>query len=287
MACKKKYSEENVEVKEKTLQELSDSEFMERVEKLSVPLYKDYLNAPRCADVLIDGYLSATDIGILAENAKIDIEEPKANKNEPVDTVCNRKVYDKKRILFPILIALFSLVLLVSVAVGIIGKTGLDHYIAMFVGKTDIDIAEPVIAAINYHLNLGLETEFIKFFDSAYTWKEFFPVYAVAAAALIYVICIVVAFIKSMACIFASADKDGFYKKYRFGALGLIMFLLSLIILAGGFYLSGNGFDDIIGFVLPGEAGASGLTAGYALLAMIIIPILVMICSGLSYRRKK
>lgn len=284
--CKKKYLEENVEVKEKTLKELSDSEFMERVEKLGIPFYRDYLNAPRCADVLIDGYLSATDIGILAENAKIDVEEPKVVKNEPIDTPCDKKCYNKKRVLFPILIALFSLLLIASVAVGIIGNTGLEHYTSTLVGETDMDIAEPVLATINYHFSLGLETEFIKFFDAAYTWKEFFPVYAVAAATLIYIICIIVAFIKSIACVFSS-KKDGLYKKYRFGALGFIMFLLSLIIFAGGFYLSGNGIGDILKFVLPAEAGISGLTAGYGLLAMIVIPILTMICSGLSYRKKK
>ena len=278
--CKKNRPEENIEVKTKTLAELTDGEYLERVEELGVPFYVDYLTAPRFSDVSINGYLSRTDIGILAENAKVDVEEPEKAIEEPKGVV-----YDKKRWFSAFFVTLLSVVLIAAAVIGILGTELMAEYVAIFNAEGGyISMTEPATATVNYLFEIGFTTVFQEYFNVAYGIEEMIPLYVMAAVTVIYVICTIIAFIKGMAALFSGKNKEGFYNKYRFGVLGFIMLLCALIIAVGGWYIEVGNFNDIIGLVNPlGEA----FCFGYALYAMILFPIIIMICSGTMYRKRK
>ena len=278
--CKKKRPDENIEVKQKTLAELTDGEYLERVEELGVPLYVDYLTAPRFSDVSINGYLSRTDIGILAENAKVDVEEPETVVEAPKGVV-----YDKKRWFAAFFVTLLSIVLIAAAVIGVLGVELMAEYVAIFNAKSGyISMTEPATATVNYLFEIGFTTVFQEYFNLAYGIEELIPLYVMAGATLIFVICTVIALIKGLAALFSGKKKDGFYKKYRFGVLGFIMLLCALLVAVGGWYIEIGNFNDIIGFVNPlGDA----FCFGFALYAMILFPILIMICSGAMFRKKK
>ena len=98
MAKQKTVYEPEVSVKEKTLEEMTDGEFLSGIEEWSAPLYEDYISAPRISETSISGYLSATKIGILAKNFKKPVKETVVEDKGSQTAACGNGKYVKKNI---------------------------------------------------------------------------------------------------------------------------------------------------------------------------------------------
>ena len=54
----------------KTMDEMTDSEFLKSVDRMGVPYYFDYMDAPTKSHTSVSGYVSDAQIALLAENRK-------------------------------------------------------------------------------------------------------------------------------------------------------------------------------------------------------------------------
>ncbi len=268
-------------LKEKTLEEMTDSEFLSGVDEWSAPLYIDYLSAPRNSETSVSGYLSATKIGILAKNVKKPVKGAESSQK---DTQKSNKKYIKKRMAALIAIAVFCFIMLAATAIGFAEVEPISDYVLMYERSDGIGILDPAISMVTYLANLDLDPNFIVYFNGARTPYELIAPYAVACASILYLVCIILMFIKAFVAMFEKRTVCGYYVKRKFGFMSVVSILCALICVIGGLYVSGGQISQIAGFIV-GEG--RNFEMGYGLYAMIIVPIVTLILSSFAYGKKR
>lgn len=285
MAKKKPSFEEETEVVNKTLDEMTDSEFLAGVERFGAPLYFDYLCAPRTKDMSVNGYLSETQIGILARNAKMPVKETKAQEKEPQTQVKTSKNYVRKHILPIAVILLVSIAMLVIVGMGVIENGDIGKSIALYESEDgDVGIIDTVVSMFEYLLDKDGEGNYIAYYADAGSEYALIPVYAVSCAVILFTVCFVIMLIKSACALFEKRTVCGYYKKRKFGFLSIVALLCGAICLIGGIYITGGDITAIGDFFLRGERAA---VAGYGLYVMFGAAAVTFIMSCIAYGKKR
>lgn len=270
---------------EKTLEELTDAEFLASIEKLGAPAYNDYMHAPRVSETRINGYLSDTEIGILAKNAKVKIEEPKPAVAEHQIVHEKEKRHTKKRMVLLVLILLLTLAFMAGTVIGALRIENASEYFLLYSGKDgETGVIDPVVSMILHLTKSNGDSAFLGYFQTAGSGLSAVPVYAVACAIIVYLICIIAMFVKSVFAVFEKRNVCGYYKKRKFGYISVVAFLCAAICLVGGLYVSGGTITDVVDFLTPNKLSVG---AGYALYAMLGLPIVTLIASSFAYGRKR
>lgn len=207
-------------------------------------------------------------------------EQPKEKKK------VKTKLYDKKRGFFLFVPFILTLVVLAAVVVGVFNVKGINEYVSMYEYKeTGIAILDPVFSFLKDKIdgfNLNVPTEF-SVFETGKEFADVFCSYALIIGIVLYALFTLFAFIVSIAGLTGRKNKDGFYRKAKLGYLSIVAFLCSLLILICGIYVSGGSIAQIVDFV----TGKADFSVGYAMYAMVAVPIITLICSCCAYRKYK
>ncbi|MBR1747516.1 MAG: hypothetical protein IJ735_04820 [Clostridia bacterium] len=292
----KKNKNVNPEPPKKSINEMTDSEFITYADYLSSPYYRAYVNARVRAEAGVQSERGAGYGGFVGA--------PVA----PAVVPKNRRA--KKRGFFLFLIMLIMLLTVAIAVTYFLNIATIDQYVSLYKipdGK-EIEVVDeeteevtteivdayvaltdaPVGMVKNFVSDLSLESEYYNNFidgklDDAEAMKKI-AVFAVPVAAVVIIVCAVIGLIKALVALFSRKKSDGYYKKVRFGFLAILMFLCGLVLAVGGLYVSGLGFEGAIDFLtLKSEV----MQAGYGLYAMIGLPILTFIFTCVAYKKIK
>jgi hypothetical protein len=140
-----------------------------------------------------------------------------------------------------------------------------------------------VVALVDSFAHTGAKNFYTPYFEGV-SGKGAVPVYAVSAAVLLSLLFALAEFIKSMCALCSGKKDDGYYKKFRFGYISVVMFLCGVTATVGGIYVGGLSIADVLSFIKP---GATDFGAGYALYAMLGVPVITFICACCSYKKEK
>lgn len=199
------------------------------------------------------------------------------------------KAYDKKRVFFFILPLVLSLAMIAVFVVGLFLPAALPYvsiYKDVHAITTDITALDPAIGFVTTQFELtleGLPTEFVKLYPATEDTMYVVGGYALSVATVLYAVFTLVTLIVSIVGLAGKKREDGTYKKVKLGFVSIVCFLCALIVAAGGLLMTGAQASDILGFF----TGEYALTFGYGLIAMVAVPVIVFICTCLTYRKKK
>lgn len=301
--CRKKKVEQSTPVV-KSVEEMTDHEFLTNIDYLCNPCYHAYLGAKthtelKEGDRVYNPYGEVRYQPTYAENPNLptivanpdEKEKGKRKKKEA-------KLYEKKRVLPLILIAIVSLLTIAVILSGIFGiNLGLYKFpvetgkaIALDVPSeegTVITASDPIVGIVKSVVDVDMESVYHEVFlnyDKETTGTlAVISLYAVPAALVIILIFAVIALIKAFVAIF-SGKKDGYYHKFKFGFLSIVGFLCSLILVVGGLYVAKINLTEIGNFLL---AKPMIMQAGYGLYALIVLPIISFVMTCIGYKKKK
>lgn len=278
--CKKK---KQSPVMTKSVNEMSDTEFITYADYLSSPYYRAYINARTRADITQSGY--ASNYGYYGRPVR----------EAPTEPLPKGKIYSKKRglALFFILIAM-----LLTVAVAVVGYLGIDgisDYVAVYKvpGVTEemdeaVSLVDPAIGLVDKIASVdGLNSVYFDNFandklDEADAMLKI-ALYAVPVAVIVLAVFTVVGLIKALAALFAGR-KNGYYRKFKFGFISIVMLLCALVIAVGGVYAANIGIDGAADFL---TFKSNVLQASFGLYAIVVLPIISFILSCVSYKKVK
>lgn len=302
----------------KPMEEMSDTEFITYADYLSSPYYRAYINAKSRVSSDGRGYTIGKPDGASygQRNANYGNSpdrryhpfsdndgnaaygySPSTVNGKAAKTKKRTKLYTKKRGICLILILLFMLVVLAVGVLGFIKLDAVNDYTAIYQKtgiskdvKVNIGLVDPIIALVKQITPIDIDsvyhTEYVQNkLDNVGTMEAIARVAVPVAAALI-LICALIGFLKALVALFAKRKDNGYYKKIRFGFISIVMLLCGLIVAAGGVYLSGMDFSLIADF-FTFKSASNSLQAGYALYAIVAIPIITLICSCVSYKKLK
>ena len=284
----------------KSLEEMSDSEFITYADYLASPYYRAYVNARVRAEASNVPKSGGGFIGPSTAQTR-SVKNPPADKNSR----------EKKRGFFLFLILVLMLATLFVAAAYFLNMDALDKYVAIYnvpegreievvdpetdavtVEKADayITLLDPTIGTVkNFLPSLGMESEFFSLYleggkldDTTMMTK--IGVFAVPVATTVIVICAVIGFLKALVALFSGRKQDGYYRKFKFGFMSILMFLCGLVLVVGGLYFSGLGFDGIVDFL---TFKSPAFYAGYGLYAMLGLPILTFIFTCCAYKKAR
>lgn len=262
----------------KDISEMDDTEFVKNIDYLSSPYYRAYINARVRAEL---GYNAWSD--------GVDMRE--AERARTNDT--GKKLgYEKKRVFAVILI---SLLLLLTLAVCV-----LDAF--------DIPSVKKFVSVFEIPETDGAEIKYVTLFDMARGLVDggfkqdsvYFSaivsdrlndasamqkicIYAAPVAAMLLFVMAAFGFLKSILSLFGGA-KNGFYHKYKFGFISILLFLCGAVIILSGVYTVSMNVESIAEF-FTGKSNM--LNAGVAAYAILIMPLITFISSLASYGRKR
>ena len=207
-------------------------------------------------------------------------EQPETKKKSKA------KLYDKKRGLFLFIPFILALVILAAAVVGVFNVKEINEYVSMYEYKeTGITILDPLFSFLKGKIDgfdLKVPTEFAVF-KTGEEFADVFAAYALPIAIVLYALFMLFIFIVSIAGLAGKKNKDGFYRKAKLGYLSIVAFLCSLLIMVCGIYVSGGSIAQIVDFV----TGKADFSIGYAMYALIAVPIITLICSCCAYRKYK
>ena len=287
----------------RTLNELSDSEVIKYAEWMSYPLYLDQFNNSPLSSVDTDTHLTNCDIEQVA-NARLMqlqngfyhlksqqnvIQEPQTTANDTQTKGKGTKVYVKKRGFFVFVITLLMIAMLAVAVIGTLNLEGVSKYVTIHNSEEEsVGLVDPVIGLINSLLGDEIyPSAYQDVIDNAAgvdDIKALLPVYATCAAALLIALCLIIGFIKALVALFSGKKKDGYYKKFKFGFLSLVIFI-GTILFAVSFVCANSGaLSDLVSLVkFKGELPAFG----YGLYALLGGSLITFICSCCSYKKAK
>lgn len=283
MARKKTTTVPEVDVQYKTLEELTDGEFLKGADRLSFPFYLDYLTAPIDPNVSIDGYLSDMQIGILAKNAQTRLTPTKKPVEEPIELVKvsdSGKKFIAKRVGILVVIVVLSLVLMLLAVLGV-ASPAIAEYIGVFKdGKTNVTMLDPILGLVDSLAKTDLTANY-PYYSTARSSLESIPVYVTSCALIVFLVCVLVIFVKSLWALFEGPMADGYYKKRAFGVWAIIACLAALLIFISALYVTGGDIKGILSFLNPLGKGA---TAAFGVYGMMLISLVIAILSGSAYK---
>lgn len=212
-------------------------------------------------------------------------EKEEKEKKEKAKNVCV-----KKR---PFFFALSLILMAVVIAAAVTGffEISFAKYVSIynykFVTEHNFAMLDPALSFVSTKFNVDLgsiHAEFFKVFTvSSGEFLPQFVGYALPISIALYVLFALAAFIVSIAGLAGKRREDGTYAKAKLGFLSIAMFILALIAAVSGLYVSGGTIKDIVGFIL----GKADFSAGYVLYGMVIVPVIMFICTCLTYKKEK
>lgn len=281
-------AKKNVELNQvstKSIDEMTDIEFITSADYLASPYYRAYMSAK--ARIGNEGYQPLS--------KAYDVPNGRISNNATIGKSSRKAVYCKKRSVSLIFITIFMLIILAVAVVGFLDIASVESYIATYVKPgvteaTDINIGllDPVFGLIKKVAKVDMESFYYDSYLSniapATEVMTKIALYAVPVAALLLIVCALIGFFKGIMALCARAYNNGLYKKYKFGFLSIIMLLSGAILLVGGIFASGLEISVILNFIL---GKTTALSAGYGLYAFVILPIITLILSCISYKKAK
>lgn len=285
-------AKKNVEmnnVPTKSIDEMTDIEFITSADYLASPYYRAYVSAK--ARVASEAFQPLT--------RSYDMPAPPKAKSNMQAPIYGKKVrgavYSKKRAVAQVFITILMLLVLAITVVGFLDIAAIDSYIATYVkpGATEeanlnIDLLDPVFGIVKKLAKADVDSYYYDSYISNMSDQTDImtkiSLYAVPVAALLIIVCALVGFFKGIVALCSKKYPNGLYKKYKFGFLSIVMLLSALILLVGGIFASGLEIKVILDFIL-GKTAA--LSAGYGLYALVILPIITLILSCASYKKAK
>lgn len=277
--AKKKQAREDYNAPVRSVNELSDTEFITYADYLSSPYYRAYINAKCRAD------------GANAYGAY----SPAGRAVGAAAPAVKGKRYVKKRGFAQFLIALLMLLVVALGVIGFVGVPVLTDYAGIYkipgvTAEDDVGmgLADPAVGLIKSFVTLDLDSLFYTNFmenklDGAETMTKI-ALYAVPVAAAMMLIFALIGFIKALVAMGSKRKANGFYKKFKFGFISVVMLLCGLIVAVGGIYAAGIDIKGAVDFL---TFKSVALQAGYGLYAAVGIPIITLILSCASYKKQK
>ena len=282
MAKKKPIEQPQPRYVDKTLEEMTDSEFLKNVEPMGEPFYFDYLSAPYDSVSSVNGYVSDTKMGMLAQGTKFRVQETKRPVYAPQTTV-KSKNYVKKRTVLLLLIMLLALAMVAVIVLGALDLSFGDYFNLYDREQGDISIVDVALSGMEKLTGMELNTEFVVYFE-ADAPEDLIPPYAVWAATILYILTTALVLIKAFIALFGKRSPVGYFQKRKFGFMAIVMFLCAAIDLVGGMYASGSGIGDFVTFVAP---SSQAFGAGFGLYIMAAIPVLILVFSSFAYGKTR
>ncbi|NLL56614.1 MAG: hypothetical protein GX242_05335 [Clostridiales bacterium] len=267
----------------KSIDEMSDIEFITSADYLASPYYRAYVSARARMESQFDQPRNT-------ENVKT---KGKAQKPAYTGGAIKGAVYSKKRSICHILIAVFMLVTLTVALLSFLNIDGVEPYSAVFVKSgvnedtnTYVGLLDPIFGLVKKVAKVNVDSFYFDSYVSNMSPETDImtkiSLYAVPVAALLIVICAIIGFFKSIVALVSKRYANGYYKKYKFGFLSIVMLLSALVLLVGGMFASGADISVILDFIL---GKTTNLNAGYGVYALILLPILTFILSCVSYKK--
>lgn len=271
----------------KPVSEMSDSEFITYADYLSSPYYRAYMNA-KCRNEEEAFRASIAPVPSV-ENTPAEKESKKKNKNKKAPAL-----YVKKR---TGALAVIFVIMLILVAVNVVGYFDIkevSEYVAIYNivdGDKNISVSaiDPAIAIVKSFVKSDSvkSVYFNDFVDGQLKDVGFLTkvsVYAVPVASLIIALFAVIGLIKALVAMCSKPKENGYYSKYKFGFLSVVMFLCGAIAFFGGLYVEGIKLTDAIEFI---TFKSNVMNAGYGLYAIIVLPIISWIMTCIAYKKQK
>ena len=286
----------------RTLNELTDGEVIKYAEWMSYPLYLDQFNNSPLSSVDTDTHLTNCDVEQVANSRLIQlqngfyrlkpqqnaVQEPQTTDNDTQTKGKGGKVYVKKRGFFVFVITLLMIAMLAVAVVGTLNIESISEYVTVHNSEEKVGLLDPAIGLINSLLGDEIyPSTYQDVIDNAADVddiKALLPVYATCAAALLIALCLVIGFIKALVALFSGKKKDGYYKKFKFGFLSLVIFIGTLLFTVSFVCANGGALSDLVSLVkFNGELPAFG----YGLYALLGGSLITFICSCCSYKKAK
>jgi hypothetical protein len=288
-----KKNQEFNQVPMKNIDDMTDIEFITSADYLASPYYRAYMSAKaRVSTGSSQSYQPLSSAFSQPQIAK--------GKNGKIVSSSKKSAsganYSKKRGLVLFLITLFMLVIIAISVLNVFNIEGIAEYSTTYIkpGVTEasdvnIGLLDPVYGLVKSIIpSLELDSVYLDNYLSNITTETNLitkiSLYAVPAAAIIIMLCAVIGFLKGIGAMLAKKRANGLYKKSKFGFLSIIIFLCGAIILIGGIFVSGTEINAALDFIMQ---KTTALYAGYGLYALIVLPILTLILSGISYKKVK
>ncbi|HKL73748.1 MAG TPA: hypothetical protein VJ903_02530 [Clostridia bacterium] len=283
-----KKSIEGSNLSTKSIDEMSDIEFITSADYLASPYYRAYVSAK--ARIESGNYQPLS--------KRYDL--PSSSKGRNSQSTAYAKpikgaVYSKKRGITQFFIMLFMLIILAVAVVGFFNIANIDSYVAIYIepGVTEetninIGLLDPVLGIVKKIASVDVDSFYYDNYMSNISDNVDImtkvSLYAVPVAALLIIICALIGFFKAIVALCSKKHLNGMYKKYKFGFLSIVMLLCALILVVGGIFASGMEIAAILDFVL---LNSTVLYAGYGLYAVVILPMLMFLLSCGSYKKAK
>lgn len=272
-------------VSSKSIDEMTDIEFITSADYLASPYYRAYVSAKTKA------FSTSQPL-----SKSFDLPQSRGKSGDAYATMpIKGAIYSKKRGIAHFFILLFMLVVLAVGVIGYFNIEAIDSYIATYVkngvtadNNINIDLLDPIFGLLKKLAKLDVDSfyydSYISNMSAQTDIMTKISLYAVPAAALIIIICALIGLFKGIVALCSKRQANGLYKKFKFGFLSIVMLLCALIMLVGGIFASGLEITLILDFIL-GKTNA--LCAGYGLYALVVLPILMLILSSISYKKTK
>lgn len=287
-------AKKNIEVNQapaKSIDEMTDVEFITSADYLASPYYRAYISAKsRVDNNNYEGFQPMT--SAFEQNRQIN--RSNSNAKAVPDKAFKGAGYIKKRGFTLFLTAFFMLIIIAAAVVGLLEISGVSTYASVYIEPitTDtvrsIDLLDPVIGLIKKVFTINQSSLYFDKYMTGITANTDLltkiSMYAVPVAALLIVVFALISFFKAVCAMFAKRYPNGLYKKYKFGFLSIVMLLCGAIMLVGGLFASGLEIKVILDFILQ---KSTVLYAGYGLYALIVIPLITLVLSCINYKKVK
>ncbi len=283
----------------KPMVEMDDIEFITYADYLSSPYYRAYIDAKCRAKGQVNDWAKSSEFRY-DQNASVPedkLQEKNKDKgaNNKSRGIKASKLYEKKRGVALIIVALFMLVVILAAALGVVNVLNIDSYVAAYIepgaqieDNINISIIDPILGTIKDLAKVNLDSNFYKSYladntaDANIMTK--IALYAVPAAALLIIVFAFIGLIKAVVALFSKKTLSGQVKKYGFGFISIVMFLCALIMAAGGIYVAQIELTKALDYLTQ---KSTVLNVGYGMYALLAIPVITFVCSCCAYKKSK
>lgn len=264
------------------------------------PVYSSATNAKRSAPAEEDGM----DYAIFNEGAPAPSNKAQYQAGRPqAAPYCDvasdklpRNRREKKRWPFLLLIAIFTLIIIVMAVAYFIDVPAFSAYTSIYTlngdspdFETQITLTDTIVGMIKcLNIDLPLESEFYTRYLVGNVEDNIvmtaISLYSVPIAALLVVFFALIGFIKALVAICAKRKSDGFYKKIGFGFLSIATFICGAIMVVGGLYAARMEFSNFPAYL---TFACPFIHVNYGLYGILGITVLNFIFSCLAYKKGK
>lgn len=258
------------DVRNKTLSEMSDTEFITYADYLASPYYRAYVNARAQSEM--GGYV-------------IRLNEPETPK---------KRGYVKKRGLALLIIAILMLAVTVVGVIGLVGAAVPAEYIGVIKLPGATESADKYVTLIDgVYALLGKNnreksvyyTEFMaeRLNAEGVNTMTKISLYATPVAAGLLLIFSAIAFLKALIALFSGKNKEGYYHKFKFGFLSIASFFCAAIVVLGALYAAGINKDTVAQFF---TFKSEIVRATYMTYVILAAPLITFILSCIGYKKE-